>query len=53
MKRNTYGAMNANYRSIILAVSVFFALSVSTSAAPGDLDPTFGSGIVISDCPSH
>jgi uncharacterized delta-60 repeat protein len=41
--------MKANYRSIILAVSVFFALSVSTSAAPGDLDPTFGNGgIVIS-----
>jgi Domain of unknown function (DUF5122) beta-propeller len=44
MKRRTYGTMNANYRSIILAVSVFFALSVSTSAAPGELDPTFGNG---------
>jgi uncharacterized delta-60 repeat protein len=41
--------MNANYRSIVLAVCLLFALSASTSAAPGDLDPTFGNGgIVIS-----
>src|SRR2546423_2487174 len=45
--------MNANYRSIILAVSVFFALSVSTSAAPGDIDPTFGNGgIAIANIPA-
>jgi uncharacterized delta-60 repeat protein len=36
--------MNASYRSIILAVSVSLALSASISAAPGDLDPTFGIG---------
>jgi uncharacterized delta-60 repeat protein len=36
--------MNASYRSIILAVSVSLALSASISAAPGDLDPTFGNG---------
>jgi Tol biopolymer transport system component len=36
--------MCANYKSIILAISLFFSLSASISAAPGDLDPTFGSG---------
>ena len=41
--------MNASYRSIILAITVSLALSASISAAPGDLDPTFGKGgIVIS-----
>ena len=41
--------MSANYRSIVPAVGLLFALSASTSAAPGDLDPAFGSGgIVIS-----
>jgi len=35
--------MNTNYKSIILAISLFFAFSVSISAAPGDLDLTFGS----------
>ena len=34
--------MNPSYRSFILAVSVFFVLSASTSAAPGDLDATLG-----------
>ena len=36
--------MGVNSRSIILAISVFFVLSASISAAPGDLDPTFGVG---------
>ena len=36
--------MNANYKSTILAISLFFVLSASISAAPGDLDPTFGNG---------
>jgi uncharacterized delta-60 repeat protein len=36
--------MNANYKSIVLAICLLFALSASTSAAPGDLDPTFGNG---------
>ena len=44
MKRNMYGAMNLNYKSLILAISLLFALSASISAAPGDLDPTFGNG---------
>ncbi len=39
--------MNANYKSIMLAISLFFALSTSISAAPGDLDPTFGSGGIV------
>jgi len=39
--------MNANYKSIILAISLFFALSASISAAPGDLDPTFGNGGIV------
>jgi uncharacterized delta-60 repeat protein len=39
--------MNANYKSIILAISLFFALSTSISAAPGDLDPTFGNGGIV------
>ena len=44
--------MNTNYKSLILAVSVFFALSAPISAAPGDLDPTFGNGgIVFSGSP--
>lgn len=36
--------MNTNYKSIVLATSLFFALATSISAAPGDLDPTFGNG---------
>ena len=36
--------MNRNWKSIILVISSFFALSASISAAPGDLDPTFGNG---------
>jgi uncharacterized delta-60 repeat protein len=39
--------MCANYKSIILAISLFFALSTSISAAPGDLDQTFGSGGIV------
>lgn len=39
--------MNTNYKSIILASSLFFALSASVSAAPGDLDPTFGNGGIV------
>ena len=39
--------MNANYKSIILAISLFFALATSISAAPGDLDPTFGNGGIV------
>jgi uncharacterized delta-60 repeat protein len=39
--------MNANYKSIILATSLFFALCPSISAAPGDLDLTFGSGGIV------
>ncbi len=48
--------MNANYKSIISAISLFFALSASISAAPGDLDLTFGSGgivITIGSDPNH
>jgi uncharacterized delta-60 repeat protein len=41
--------MQASYKSPILAISLFFALAASISAAPGDLDPSFGNGgIVIS-----
>jgi uncharacterized delta-60 repeat protein len=39
--------MNANYKSIILVISLLFALSASISAAPGDLDPTFGNGGIV------
>ena len=39
--------MKSNYKSIILAISLFFALSVSVSAAPGNLDPTFGTGGIV------
>jgi uncharacterized delta-60 repeat protein len=38
------GEKKMNYRSIILAIGLFLALSVSIPAAPGDLDPTFGNG---------
>ena len=44
--------MNTNHKSIVLAISLFFALATSISAAPGDLDPTFGNGgIVIGGVP--
>ncbi len=33
-----------NTRSIILTVSLLLTLSASISAAPGELDPTFGNG---------
>ena len=39
--------MSANYKSIFLAFGLLFALSTSISAAPGDLDPTFGSGGIV------
>ena len=48
MKRNVYGATNTNYKSLILVISLLFALSASISAAPGDLDPTFGNGGIVS-----
>ncbi len=35
--------MNANYKSIILAIGLFLALSAAAKAAPGDLDLSFGS----------
>src|SRR6185295_7073108 len=42
-----------NTRSIILTVSLLLTLSTSISAAPGDLDPTFGNGgIVITNIPN-
>jgi len=45
--------MNASYRSIILAITMSIALAASISAAPGDLDPTFGNGgIVITNIPN-
>ena len=44
MNRNMYGAMKTNYKSLILVISLLFASSGSISAAPGDLDPTFGNG---------
>jgi hypothetical protein len=34
--------MTATYKPIILAINLFFTLSLSISAASGDLDPTFG-----------
>jgi TolB protein len=40
--------MNTNYKSIALAICLFFALSASISAAPGDLDLTFVSGGTVS-----
>lgn len=46
--------MTTNYKSIILAARLFLAFSVSVSAAPGDLDPTFGNGgIVIGNYPGN
>ena len=39
--------MNANYKRIILASGLLLALSALTSAAPGDPDPTFGSGGIV------
>src|SRR5262249_35726058 len=37
------------YKPIILAISLLFALSASVSAAPGDLDPSFGNGGKLTD----
>jgi uncharacterized delta-60 repeat protein len=39
--------MNTNYKSIILAISLFLALSASILAAPGDLDLSFGKGGIV------
>ena len=39
--------MSTIYKSILVAISLLFALSTSISAAPGDLDPTFGSGGIV------
>jgi uncharacterized delta-60 repeat protein len=39
--------MNANYKSIILVIGLFLALSASVSAAPGDLDLSFGNGGIV------
>jgi uncharacterized delta-60 repeat protein len=39
--------MNTKYKSIILTIGLFLALSASVSAAPGDLDMTFGSGGIV------
>jgi len=39
--------MTGTYKPLILAISLFFALSASVSAAPGDLDPTFGNGGIV------
>src|SRR5215510_9526870 len=36
--------MTGTYKLLILAISLLFALTASISAAPGDLDPTFGVG---------
>jgi uncharacterized delta-60 repeat protein len=36
--------MNTDYTAIILSVGLFLALSIAISAAPGDLDSTFGTG---------
>ena len=39
--------MKTYYKSVIFTISLIFALSVSISAAPGDLDPTFGNGGIV------
>src|SRR6185436_3588641 len=47
--------MNSNFKSIILVISLLF-FSASVSAAPGDLDPTFGNGGIVitgSSNPNH
>src|SRR5687767_5219095 len=36
--------MNTNYKSIYLAIVLLLVVPTSISAAPGDLDPTFGVG---------
>lgn len=36
--------MNTNYKTIILTIGLFLALTASVSAAPGELDATFGMG---------
>jgi len=41
--------MNTTYKSLIFAVSVFFTLATSISAAPGDLDLTFSSDGKLTD----
>ena len=39
--------MLTTHKSIILAVTLLFTLSAPMSAAPGDLDPTFGNGGIV------
>jgi uncharacterized delta-60 repeat protein len=39
--------MNKNYKSVLLAIGLFLGLTASVSAAPGDLDPTFGNGGIV------
>jgi uncharacterized delta-60 repeat protein len=39
--------MNTNSRSIILAISLFFALAIPAAAAPGELDSRFGTGGIV------
>src|SRR5215813_13287658 len=39
--------MRGTYKPVILAVSLLFALSASVSAAPGDLDLSFGNGGIV------
>ena len=39
--------MLTTHKSTILAIGLFFTLSASISAAPGDLDPSFGNGGVV------
>jgi uncharacterized delta-60 repeat protein len=39
--------MSGTYKPLILAMSLLFALTASISAAPGDLDPTFGNGGIV------
>src|SRR5215475_13090993 len=39
--------MTGTYKPLILSISLLFALTASISAAPGDLDPTFGNGGIV------
>src|SRR5687767_6006021 len=39
--------MNANYKSIILAIGLFLVLPTGVFAAPGDLDMGFGNGGIV------
>src|SRR6267143_2383483 len=39
--------MSTNSKSIFCTISLLFALAASVSAAPGNLDPTFGNGGIV------